>query len=300
MEVILNVDAIASEYRRQGFTLTLRQMYYQFIARDILPDSWFDEKVGSKNSAKNYKRLGDIINNARLAGLVDWEAIEDRGRNLITHSAWETPAGIIRSARASYQMDHWRGQAYRPEVWIEKESLIGIIAGVCTALRVPYYTTKGYNGQSEMWRAGRRMADICRRGQIPVVFHLGDHDSSGIDMTRDNRERLELFMGGGAHLERIALNMDQVEMYNPPPNPAKESDSRYAEYVEIHGEETWELDALSPTVIADLIRNAITPLRDEDIYREVVEEEEEGRRQLKDIEDHFFEVAEFLRDKSDD
>jgi hypothetical protein len=63
-------------------------------------------------------------------------------------------------------------------------------------------------------------------------------------------------------VRRIALNIDQVRRYNPPPNFAKETDSRYAGYVERFGEECWELDALSPTVIADLIRTEIEGLID--------------------------------------
>jgi DNA repair exonuclease SbcCD nuclease subunit len=77
-------------------------------------------------------------------------------------------------------------------------------------------------------------------------------------MTRDIRDRLELFASG--HLgwtdanrisvERIALNWDQVEQYSPPPNPAKLTDSRGAGYVACTATSSWELDALEPTVLA--------------------------------------------------
>ena len=67
-EIIIDqAEAILTEYRRQGFVLTLRQLYYQFVARGLL-----------KNLQKEYKRLGSIINDARLAGRIDWEMIEDR------------------------------------------------------------------------------------------------------------------------------------------------------------------------------------------------------------------------------
>ena len=63
-------------------------------------------------------------------------------------------------------------------------------------------------------------------------------------------------------MRSIALNIDQVRAYNPPPNFAKEDDSRYAAYVAQYGEECWELDALSPAVIADLIREQIEAMID--------------------------------------
>ncbi len=61
---ILDANEIIDEYRDQGFTLTLRQLYYQFVARGLIP-----------NTQRDYKRLGSILNDARLAGLVDWDAI---------------------------------------------------------------------------------------------------------------------------------------------------------------------------------------------------------------------------------
>jgi hypothetical protein len=89
------------------------------------------------------------------------------------------------------------------------------------------------------------------------VLHLADHDPNGIDMTRDNKERLSMFAGTEIEVRRIALNMDQVRRYNPPPNPAKVTDTRFLAYAEKLGDQSWELDALSPTVIDGLIRSEL-------------------------------------------
>ena len=78
-----------------------------------------------------------------------------------------------------------------------------------------------------MWGAAQRLIGHEKAGRDTVVVHLGDHDPSGLDMTRDIQERLEMF-GSTAIIDRIALTWEQIEEYGPPPNPAKTTDARYA------------------------------------------------------------------------
>lgn len=288
LAMIAKANEIIAEYEQQGFALTLRQLYYQFVARDIIP-----------NSVKSYKNLGSVINDARLAGLIDWNHITDRTRSLRGNSHWSTPGDIIESAAESYRIDMWARQSYRPEVWIEKDALVGVIEDVCRELDVPYFSCRGYTSQSEMWVGAQRIEKWARRHrQMPVVFHFGDHDPSGKDMTRDIVDRLALFMGG-VKLERLALNMDQIDRYAPPPNPAKTTDSRYAGYIAEFGEESWELDALEPRVIADLIRKAVTALQDAAIWNEDMERWRTERKLLRAASANWSRLVEQL-DVSDD
>lgn len=267
--IIDQANAIIEEYLEQGFTLTLRQLYYQFVARDFIP-----------NTPKSYNRLGEIINSARLCGKVDWNAIEDRTRNIRKPPAWTHPSDILETCVRSFQIDKWEGQQYRPEVWVEKDALVGILEGVCSRLNIAYFSCRGYTSQSEMWRGAQRLLNIEETGQIPVVIHLGDHDPSGIDMSRDITDRLSLFMNSEFEVERIALNRDQVELYEPPPNPAKVTDSRYAKYVGIYGDESWELDALEPKIIDNLISRTVKQYLDVNAYAAKIEEENEMRSRL--------------------
>ena len=119
--------------------------------------------------------------------------------------------------------------------------------------------------------------------QVPLILHLGDHDPSGKDMTRDITDRLTEFSGGDIEVKRLALNMPQIEQYTPPPNPAKITDSRAEKYIEEFGAESWELDALEPAVIAQLIRDAVMEVRDQDQWDEAVEKEEEQKAQLTKV-----------------
>lgn len=270
LAIIYEANEIIEDYQNQGFTLTLRQLYYQFVSKDLLP-----------NTVQSYKRLGSIINDARMSGLISWEAIEDRTRNLRRLAHWNEPTDILEAAASQYRIDRWDNQMYRPEVWIEKDALVGVIQRVCDKYRVPYFACRGYNSQSEQWAAGMRLKHSLERGQIPVILHLGDHDPSGIDMTRDNADRLSLFAGDDVDVERLALNMDQVRKYNPPPNPAKMTDSRYEGYIEKFGGSSWELDALSPTVIEKLIEEAIRSRLDDDLWEESGQREQEDIKKLK-------------------
>jgi hypothetical protein len=258
LAVIEQANEIIRDYEAQGYKLTLRQLYYQFVSRDYIP-----------NTHKSYKRLGSIINDARLAGMVDWSAIEDRTRNVKSMLHLDDPADAVQTIRDQYGIDMWSNQDYRVEVWIEKEALTGVIARTCGDLDVPYFACKGYVSQSEQWRAGRRF-----RGVDTIILHLGDHDPSGIDMTRDNSDRLTMFARDvdNPEVRRIALNMDQVDQYDPPPNFAKMTDSRFSEYSRNYGNESWELDALEPSVLNTLIFNEVDKIRDMDLWQERVDQ----------------------------
>lgn len=282
--VIDQANAIIVEYQDQGFDLTLRQLYYQFVARDLIP-----------NTQRDYKRLGNIISNARLAGLIDWDSIVDRTRELRGLGHWDSPESIIRSAERSYHIDFWERQEYRPEVWVEKDALIGVFSRVCNELDVPYFACKGYNSQSEMWAAGQRFLGYVDEGQTPIVLHFGDHDPSGMDMTRDTEDRLEVLTEHhGVEVHRLALNWDQIEQYNPPPNFAKTTDSRAAAYIAEFGNDSWELDAMEPQVLADLVRNAIDTIRDQDVWDEDVDRLREERKQLSLIRENWEDVIKHL------
>jgi hypothetical protein len=128
----------------------------------------------------------------------------------------------------------------------------------------------------------------------PVVLHLGDHDPSGLDMTRDNLDRLEMFARRGVEVRRLALNMDQVDRWRPPPNPAKETDTRFAAYAEQFGKECWELDALDPTVIADLIRGEVEGMLDVGAWNSALAEETANRASLEAASEKWALVEKFL------
>lgn len=279
--VIQQANTICAEYVDAGYTLTLRQLYYQFVARGLSP-----------NTMQDYKRIGSIINDARLAGLIDWEAIEDRTRNLEKLATWDSPTDILESCAQQFRFDWWKTQSCRVEIWVEKEALVGVIERIANRFRVPYFACRGYASQSELWRAGQRFSGHGENGQAVHVLHLGDHDPSGIDMTRDNDDRLQMFSdGANVTVHRLALNHDQVRHYRPPPNPAKLTDSRAEGYVAKFGKQSWELDALDPKVIDQIISDAIRPLIDLGPWKKIQQREQKARDRIQTVADKWKDAA---------
>ena len=240
LELIRLVNQVVEEYQAQGYELTLRQAYYQLVARGYIP-----------NNERSYKNIGSLINDGRLAGLIDWYSITDRTRNLRSNGHWDNPADVIGSARYSYMLDKWQGQPNYVEVWVEKDALVDIVGQACRPLDTPYFSCRGYTSQSEMW-------------------------------------------GADVYVKRVALTMNQISTYNPPPNPAKITDSRCGKYIAEYGDESWELDALEPQVITDLINNEVTALRNDEIYHAVCDLEEKGKDELRMIERNYDKAVAFL------
>jgi hypothetical protein len=283
LNLILMADQICREYEAQGYELTLRQLYYQFVARGLIP-----------NTMRDYKRLGGAVNDGRLAGMIDWDHIVDRTRNMVRASTWSNPADIIRSAAYSYTENWWTDQEEYVEVWVEKEALAGVVQRPAERYQVPWFCCRGYVSQSEMWSAAQRLIRKDKAHRCTII-----HDPSGIDMSRDIRDRLWTF-GAQVEVHRIALNMDQVEQYSPPPNPAKLTDSRATDYVEIHGYESWELDALDPATLDALISDEIESHLDLAAFEDAKAHQEAQRAILSQVEDRWAEVAAFLNGGPDD
>lgn len=146
-------------------------------------------------------------------------------------------------------MDMWRDQDTRVYLIVEKEALAGVFESVCHEYDVPMLAARGYPSVSVLY------SFIKAEGLHEIehkILHFGDHDPSGIDMTRDLQDRLSLLAYSDVTITRVALNMDQIEQFKPPPNPAKMTDSRFADYRDKFGESSWELDALNPTTLQAL------------------------------------------------
>jgi len=177
------------------------------------------------------------------------------------------------------------------EVWIEKDALVGVFERVSQELDIGLFSCRGYTSQSEMWVAAQRLRRYEQAGQEVVILHFGDHDPSGLDMTRDITDRLALF-GANLDVRRLALTMDQVREYNPPPNPAKETDSRFTAYIQEYGDESWELDALPPDVLADLVRAEVDTLKDLDRWNAATSLEKSHKQTLAAVAESWDDVAE--------
>lgn len=259
-------NSIIRDYTGQGLRLTLRQLYYQLVSKNVIT-----------NTEKSYKALGGLISDARLAGLVDWDAIEDRNREPVIWAEYANVAELVEEAQQRYRLPRWEGQDNYVELWVEKAALAGVLRPLASKYHVTMMVNRGYSSQSAMYESAQRFLDMDRS---PVLFYLGDHDPSGEDMVRDIEDRLTMF--GVRHLDvrKLALTMDQVLEYEPPPNPAKSTDSRYSRYAAEHGESCWEVDALEPRTLTTIIEEAFQSVTDLDLMGEVIAKEKKERKHL--------------------
>lgn len=242
LALIETVNGVVNEYLADGYRLTIRQLYYQLVARGVI-----------ENTTKSYDNVVNLMTNARLGGLVDWDAIEDRTRGFLERAHWGSGGELLEACARQYHEDLWQDQDYRLFVVVEKEALAGVLERTCNKLDIPLLPARGYPSATTLREFAKQR--IITASQRVVILHLGDHDPSGIDMSRDLEDRLQMFSRNrvGFEFKRIALNMEQVEEQSPPPNPAKVTDSRFNAYQERFGDESWELDALSPQYIDTLV-----------------------------------------------
>jgi len=243
LDLVVLMNKIMAGYQSQGFKLTVRQLYYQLVTRNAIA-----------NNEKQYGKISRLCNDARMGGLMDWDMIEDRTRAFISRAGWLNGGEILSTCADQYHEDLWQNQGARVFVIVEKEALAGVLEPVCNEMDMPLLAARGYPSVSVL-HAFAEERIIPHRDQCIVILHLGDHDPSGLDMTRDLRCRLSIFTGEKVDVRRIALNMDQVEELNIPPNPAKMTDKRFTAYAERYGASSWELDALPPEYLASLVRD---------------------------------------------
>ena len=285
---VIKIREILKDLREQGIErVTLRQLYYQLVSQVVIA-----------NKEQEYKNLSALLTNARYAGLIPWDAIEDRTRVPKKPREYDNVKQLVKAAVYSYELDYWQGQSKRVEVWVEKEALSNVMSLAIEDLHGVLCVNKGYSSGSAMFENAQRIYEHMKTGQAVEILYSGDHDPSGLDMVRDVRERLFEFIAGlyavdednipedadsvdkddilkfmsGFTVSNIALTMEQIEEHEPPPNPTKAKDTRADDYVSKYGRECWELDALPPAVLNELVRTEVEErIEDRDLFDEVIE-----------------------------
>lgn len=265
------IGRVLAQYEKMDITLTLRQLYYQLVSQNII-----------RNHDREYKNLGNLLSRARLAGLVDWSAIEDRVRQAQRALEFKTIQARVDLAVENFRLPRWNTQPYYVELWCEKDALTSVLEPICDDLHTTLMVNRGYSSSSAMYYAAKRI-NKNRNGKDARIIYLGDFDPSGEDMVRDVTDRMALFLQDDAeHLQvkKLALTPDQIERYRLPPNPAKMSDSRAARFVGKHGNQSYEVDALPPDVLQAMVRNEIEMYMDLDAYEQVKQEEDRLKDKL--------------------
>ncbi len=245
--------------------MTVRQVFYQLVSRQVL-----------ENSESAYKRLSAALVRARQEELIAWEWVEDRLRRPRAVSMWRDLADFAETASQAYRRDVWETQPIYLEAWLEKDALSGVFERVLSRYGVTLNVGRGYDGWASIKDAAER---YLKCGRDVTVLYFGDFDPSGEDMVRSLRERLAFF-GCYPQIVKCALTADDVQRYNLPPNPTKRTDTRHKAFVERFGDLSVELDALPVEVLQERIRQEVEKRLDLDALEAVRAQEERERALL--------------------
>lgn len=278
--VIQRIVDTVNKYRKLGFNLTLRQLHYQLVSVNAIV-----------NHQTAYKKLGTILDDCRYSGVIDWSMIEDRGRKLDYPYYEDSVSAAIQKTANYYRLERQLGQRVHIEVWTEKDALSQIFGRVTNKYGVGLCVNKGYTSSSAIYKAYERFADRFDNGQSVVILYFGDHDPSGLDMVRDIEDRLRFMFDNGQLCSPdydfavipIGLTMQQIKKYNLPENPAKLTDTRSASYVQKFGTKSWEVDALSPEVLTEIVDYNINNHMDILQFETLMETEKEQIEAMKEI-----------------
>ena len=261
--------SILHEYEQKQIKVTLRQLYYQLVARSFIP-----------NIDKEYHKLSGLLTDARYNAIIDWDAIEDRIRIPYRHPQFDNVLDLIQCAKNSYRLDRWQNQNNYVEVFCEKDAISGVLNPITERWHVYLNVNRGYSSATAIYDASKRFLE--HDDKTCVLLYLGDHDPSGLDMIRDIQDRLIEF-GCSIEVIPIALTMAQIKQYNPPPNPAKITDSRAKGYINEFGNESWEVDALPPDVMNDLVNSTIKQYVDVEKMNMIKKQEINDMKQLEEF-----------------
>ncbi|MCH8285743.1 hypothetical protein IIB79_04355 [candidate division KSB1 bacterium] len=259
--------------------LTLRQIYYQLVGKEIIA-----------NKVSEYGMLSKLLKQARLDGYIPWEDVEDRTRVLHTNIGYDNKEDFIRQETEwfldGYTRNRMMSQDVYGEVWIEKDSLSTLFTRTCRQYQIPVVVCKGFSSISFLNDFRNR---LLRKGdQEPVMLYFGDFDPSGVEMLEAMKITLRNELGvNEVEFKRIALVPEDISTYKLPHNPSaiKKQDTRAKKHIAQFGELAVELDALPPDVLIQKIEDAIKAEIDIEKYRTEISAEKEDLVHIYDLKD---------------
>jgi hypothetical protein len=243
------VEAIIKVFHEYKPPLTVRQVYYQLATRGLVP-----------LSAQGYRQAQRLLLRVREEEIIPWEWFADRTRRRVQAPQWDDASDFVDTVRGAYRRDLWATQVDHVEFWLEKDALSAFVESVLNLYGVPLCVCRGFGSATFIHEAAAALNEISKD---KYVYYLGDHDPSGVSIETALRERLTEF-GADFNFRRLAVTLDDIRTFGLRPLEAKRSDSRYRSYVELHGDETIELDALPPNELRRRIREAVEAHIDSD------------------------------------
>lgn len=219
---------------------TIRGVFYRVMSKGLVP-----------KSEAGYRQVQSRILLMRRSGGLPYGWISDGTRWRIKPETWSSMNAALADTAAFYRRALWDNQDVHLEIWSEKDAIRSVIYPVTAEFDVPLMVARGFSSESFLWETAQA---IIADDKPAVIYQLGDHDPSGVSAWEHTRRRLAEFAPGiGFEFERLAVTPEQIDEYQLPTRPTKQSDSRAAGF----DGESVEVDALASPVLRDLVRAAI-------------------------------------------
>lgn len=289
-------EDVLPNFNRQGVKPTLRTIFYSLVSKNIIP-----------NTKSSYKRLSNVLVQARKNGTFTWDFLEDRVRYALRnfsdgyvrdseperleifcrHRVREIDLSKMIDSELRYfiegEIGYWAKQPVVPEIWIEKDALATTVQNWVRDLSVNIRVNRGYSSWTFIYENVRELKEILREHDRIVILYCGDLDPSGMDIQRFLYDALSYFgMVGKVDLIRLAVTPEQVEQYQLPPRPEDAEtiaklrrDPRSKSYKHDYVVELDALVAFVPSEFRRILREAINSYHDEKIYVQVQKETDE-------------------------
>ncbi len=259
--------------------VTIRQVYYRAVASGLV-----------ESGQESYRKIMSAINAGRKTGMIAWNVIEDRTREPLKPAYHDDLRSALDRLADGFQLDLNAGQRFRIEVWLEQAALEGVLWPVCHDLGVPLVVCGGFTSHDSLFRGAERQTHYASNlGQHGIVFVLSDFDPSGVTMADYIHKMLTGLSDQEVYVQRLGLTLAQAEEHELLGRPLKidredkRDDMRAPAFREEHGELAYELDGLPPSVLQDLVRNAITPLIDWPTRASVQGQTDAARARLREL-----------------
>ena len=276
-------NEVLDEYRTYG-PMTVRQVFYRLVGN-----------YGYDKTERAYKRLAEVLVKARRAGLVAFSDVRDSGTESAGGGGWASRADYwqtVRDLADHYSLDRQIGQPQEIELWAEAAGMVPMLARMVSPWSIPVYSTGGFSSVTVTYEVAER---VVARDRPTVLLHVGDYDPSGESIFESMTQDIGAFVVGkyggkwnpetGETLElagerpclfkprRVALTEAQVAEYDLPTAPPKATDSRSNNWLG----STTQAEAMPPSLLEEVVRDAVRSYIDRDAYAEVIEREREDR-----------------------
>ena len=242
--------------------MTVRQVFYQASVRGLV-----------EKTEKGYGKVQRALVEMRRDGMLRFDWIADNTRWQRKPRTFSNPQEALEQTARFYRKALWDDANSYVEIWLEKDALASVVYDVTDDFDVPLMVARGYASLSFLHEAA---AAISEEDRPAYIYHLGDFDPSGVNAAEKIEQTLTEFAPeADIHFQRLAVTPEQIDNWNLPSRPTKQTDTRAKGF----GSISVELDAIDPNRLRQLVKQFIEHHLPADQYR-VLKVAEESEREI--------------------